>query len=225
MKLRFVALLLFFMTVANGNESTKTVASCAWLEEEINPVSPRKHTPFYTYNERLEELVNHQINYEMNAFYSYLNMASYFGTVENNLEGFYNYFHSSAMEELKHAEMLMKYQAKRGGRNKLLPIQKPIQSNIWTNSVDVMKDALKLEKDITTKLLCLHRLANDKYNDVDLVNFLEGEMIPEQYSSMSQIQSHIHNIQKLASSGNKSLTNYGLAEFHYNIELLKRKEK
>ena len=47
-------------------------------------------------------------------------------------------------------------------------------------------------------------------------------MIPEQFSGMKELQSHIHTIQKMATSGNKSTMNYGLAEFHYNIELLKK---
>jgi len=207
--------------------SISLARDCSWLEKRLNNNNVRKKKAndndvddminrIYPYHKDLESLLNFQIRNEMNAFYSYLSMAHFFGTEENDLEGFYAYFHAAAMEELKHAEMFMKYQAKRGARNHLYSLAEP-ERQTWRNGVHVLKSAFELEKNVTDEILCLHKLADDKYNDVDLVNFLEGEVIPEQYSGMKELQSHIKSIQRLsAGKDGGAHKNYGLAEFEYD---------
>lgn len=62
-----------------------------------------------------------------------------------------------------------------------------------------------------------------KYNSdfpFKLVNFLEGEVIPEQYSGMKELTSHIKTLKRMSSTkGTIDQQQYGLAEFHFDQKL------
>lgn len=224
------AILIFYVAASYA------ARDCSWMEKRLidNKTRRKQSTKdndyddiinrIYPYHKDLETLMNFQIKNEMNAFYNYLSMSHFFGTEEHDLEGFASYFHAAAMEELKHAEMFMKYQAKRGGRNHLYGLPAP-EKQSWSSGIHVFKSALALEKNVTDEILCLHQFADsEQYNDVDLVNFLEGEVIPEQYTGMKELQSHIKTIQRMSSAkGREDHKNYGLAEFHFDQTLKAKK--
>lgn len=173
----------------------------------------------FAYPKDLEILVNHQILKEMNAFYNYLSMSQFFRQEDHFLEGFSKYFHDAAMEELKHAEMFMKYQAKRGGRVTLMDLPAPSKQS-WRSAYHVLKAAMILEKNVTTEVLCLHQVANDEYNDVDFVNFVEGEIIPEQYDGMRELTNKIKTLARMSSPrGKEDFSNYGIAESMFDEKL------
>lgn len=58
-------------------------------------------------NKKISEMLNEQINKELYSAYLYLDMANYY--VEQNLEGFANWFQIQAKEELDHAMLFMTY--------------------------------------------------------------------------------------------------------------------
>ncbi|GFR29526.1 soma ferritin [Trichonephila clavata] len=68
------------------------------------------------YHEECESEINKQINRELYASYVYLSMGYYFDRDDVALPGFSKNFKDQSLEELGHAEKLMKYQNKRGGR-------------------------------------------------------------------------------------------------------------
>lgn len=77
------------------------------------------------------------------------------------LPGFHKFFKKCSHEETEHAEKLMAYQNKRGGRVVLQPIAKPAQDE-WGSGLEAMQAALELEKTVNQSLLELHKLATER---------------------------------------------------------------
>lgn len=88
------------------------------------------------YNEESEKGVNSQIELELYAFYTYLSMASYFDRDDVALSGFADYFRKASKEELEHAQKLMEFQSKRGGRVLLSDIKKPAKDE-WGSGMSL----------------------------------------------------------------------------------------
>ena len=84
------------------------------------------------YHEESEKGVNDQVELELYAFYTYLSMASYFARDDVALPGFSDYFRKASNEELEHAQKLMEFQNKRGGRVVFKDIKKPAKEEWGT---------------------------------------------------------------------------------------------
>ncbi|XP_044432019.1 ferritin-1, chloroplastic [Triticum aestivum] len=63
---------------------------------------------------------------ECNASYEYHSLYAYFDRDNVALKGFSKFFKESSDEEREHAEMLMEYQNRRGGRVRLQSIVTPL---------------------------------------------------------------------------------------------------
>jgi len=199
-------------------------------EKKLKYISPKRIevsdiTSIYKYDENLQELVNAQILIEMNAFYNYLGMSQYFKRYDQDREGFAKYFKSSAMEELEHAEEFMKYQHLRGGKVKLgeIPAVAPVE---WKNAKEALKTALDLEKNVTDQVMCLHSFAVHRFDDSDFINLLEEKIIPEQYQSMKELQTHIKTLDRACpkSTGGDVCAQYPLYELQFD-EMLRKTTK
>merc|ERR1712226_1774248 len=112
--------------------------------------------PRQNYHAENEAGVNKQINLELYACYVYQSMGFYFDRDDVALKGFAKFFKKSSDEEREHAEKLMAYQNKRGGRIVLQNIQKP-ERDEWGTGLDAMQAALALEKNVNQSLLDLHK--------------------------------------------------------------------
>jgi len=172
----------------------------------------------YPYDSVIKDLVNYQVKQEMSAFYQYTNMAMFFHRHDKDFPGFAKYFQAGADEELKHAHMFMKFQMRRGGPLELQSLDAPPKPK-WKNAVSVIEAALTLEKDVTGKILCLHDIGS-KMDDKDFVDFLESNMISEQYESMRELQGHKNTLLRMIGTNNK---NEGLAEFQFD-QMLRKKQ-
>jgi len=146
------------------------------------------------YAQETEAAVNKQINMELYASYVYLNLAYHFDRHDVALEGYHQFFKKQSDEEREHAQKLMKYQNKRGGRIFLQDIKAP-SANDWDKPVDTLKAALELEKQVNTALLALHSLAG-KNNDAHLCDYLEEEFLDEQVESINEIGKLITNAER-----------------------------
>ena len=62
-----------------------------------------------------EKLINQQINMELQGFYFYLSNETYFSRHDVALFGFAKMFKEFKEEEMKHAQIFIDYQNKRGG--------------------------------------------------------------------------------------------------------------
>ncbi|KAL4227043.1 fts3-like protein [Mactra antiquata] len=164
--------------------------------------------PRQNFHQENEAGINKQINMELYASYVYQSMSYYFDRDDVALKGFAKFFKESSDEEREHAEKLMKYQNKRGGRVVLQAIQKPDRDE-WGTGLEAMEAALALEKSVNQSLLDLHKIA-DSHGDAQMCDFLESEYLEEQVNAIKEISDRITNLKRVGS---------GLGEWHYDKEL------
>jgi len=179
----------------------------------------REITDIYEWPEKLSYLVNLQIRHELVAFYNYLAMSRFFHKYDEDRAGFAKYFRDAASEELSHAEMFMKYQQMRGGDVLMWNLPQPTTEK-WRNAKDVLVSAYMLEKKNTDEIMCLHKLATDKYPDTDFLTFLEDKIIPEQHEGMKELKTMIKTLERACPGDAESqCANYPLYELQYDMKL------
>uniref|UniRef100_K1QHW8 Ferritin n=2 Tax=Magallana gigas TaxID=29159 RepID=K1QHW8_MAGGI len=164
--------------------------------------------PRQNFHEESEAGINRQINMELYASYTYQSMALYFDRDDVALPGFHKFFKHSSDEEREHAEKLMKYQNKRGGRIVLQDIKKPDRDE-WGTGLDAMQIALQLEKSVNQSLLDLHKLA-DGHRDAQMCDFIESEFLEEQVNAIKEISDHVTQLKRVGA---------GLGEYQYDKQL------
>lgn len=153
--------------------------------------------------------INKQINLELYASYVYQSMAYHFDRDDVALPGFHKFFKKSSDEEREHAEKLMKYQNKRGGRVVLKAVDKP-EADEWGSGLDAVQMALSLEKNVNQVLLDLHKLATT-HEDAHLTDFLESEYLNEQVESIKELSDYITQLKRCGP---------GLGEYMFDKETL-----
>lgn len=115
-------------------------------------------------SEKLENMLNDQLNRELFAGYLYLSISAYFESI--NLPGFANWFKVQAQEERDHAMIIFNYINRVGGRVRLMPIEGPkvefasiketLEASLEherfvTGSINNIMDASIQEKDYKTE--------------------------------------------------------------------------
>ncbi|KAA8534027.1 hypothetical protein F0562_031544 [Nyssa sinensis] len=90
------------------------------------PTLPQASIARQKYSNECEAAINEQINVEYNVSYVYHAMFAYFDRDNVALKGLAKFFKESSEEERDHAEKLMEYQNKRGGKVKLQSILMPL---------------------------------------------------------------------------------------------------
>lgn len=146
-----------------------------------------------------EDGINNQINMELYASYTYQSMAFYFDRDDVALPGFSSLFKHDSDEEREHAEKLMKYLNKRGGRVVLKDIKKPSKDE-WGTGLQALEAALDLEKLVNQSLLNLHALATAK-SDAHLTDFLESNFLDEQVEAIKELGDKITKLKRAGASG------------------------
>lgn len=147
------------------------------------------------FHNECEAGINKQINLELYASYVYQSMAWHFDRDDVALPGMHKFFLKSSLEEREHAEKLMKYQNRRGGRVVLKSIEKPAKDE-WGSALEAMQMALALEKNINQVLLDLHKQATD-HGDPHMTDFLEGNYLEEQVESIKQIAGFVTQLTRM----------------------------
>lgn len=151
------------------------------------------------FSQEAENAINQQINMELTASYIYQSMRFYFDRDDIALPGFSEFYKHNSDEEREHAEKLMKYLNKRGGRVVLQNVTKPPKDE-WGNGLNSLETALDLEKKVNDSLLALHALASSK-NDAHLTDFLEEEFLDEQVESIKKLADHITKLKRAGPVG------------------------
>eukprot|EP00011_Vannellida_sp_DIVA3-517-6-12_P011894 CAMPEP_0114623466 /NCGR_PEP_ID=MMETSP0168-20121206/10267_1 /TAXON_ID=95228 ORGANISM="Vannella sp., Strain DIVA3 517/6/12" /NCGR_SAMPLE_ID=MMETSP0168 /ASSEMBLY_ACC=CAM_ASM_000044 /LENGTH=171 /DNA_ID=CAMNT_0001834713 /DNA_START=53 /DNA_END=568 /DNA_ORIENTATION=+ len=146
------------------------------------------------FSEAAEKALNDQINAELTASYIYRSMAAYFGRCDVALQHFKAKFLKDAEEESGHAQMMIDYMSKRGGRVVLTAIAAPKQD--WSTAVEALEDALALEKDVNAKLHALHDVAGAT-NDAQMCDWIEGEFLKEQVDAIYHLAKEITNLKRV----------------------------
>merc|ERR1712029_990666 len=146
------------------------------------------------YREECEALINKQINMELYASYVYLSMSVFFDRDDVAHHGFSKFFKKSSDEERDHAELLIKYQNRRGGKVVFQDVAKPTTME-WGSPLEALEAALELEKTVNQSLLDMHKVAGDK-GDGHLCDFLESEYLGEQVEGIKAIGDLITKIKR-----------------------------
>ncbi|XAR65972.1 Ferroxidase [Bertholletia excelsa] len=163
------------------------------------PTVPQVSIARQKYTDECEAAINEQINVEYNVSYVYHALYAYFDRDNVALKGLAKFFKESSEEERDHAEKLMEYQNKRGGKVKLQSILMP-QSEFdhaeKGDALHAMELALSLEKLTNEKLLNLHAVASQN-NDVQLADFVESEFLGEQVEAIKKISDYVAQLRRI----------------------------
>ncbi|WOL16605.1 ferritin 2 [Canna indica] len=165
----------------------------------IVPTSPNMSMARQKYADECESAINEQINVEYNNSYVYHALFAYFDRDNVALKGLAKFFKESSEEEREHAEKLMEYQNKRGGRVKLQSIVMPLSEFDHPEKGDAlyaMELALAIEKLTNDKLLKLHSVA-DRCNDAQMADFIESEFLEEQVEAIKKISEYVAQLRRI----------------------------
>ncbi|KAK3842502.1 MAG: ferritin-like superfamily [Linnemannia gamsii] len=132
----------------------------------------------------VEDALNQQISLEMTASQTYLAIASYMNSDTVALPGLEKFFREQSDEEREHAQHLVDYTNKRGGRAVIPSV--PAPTSEWSSAKNAVESALQLEKDVNKNILRMESLAEDQ-NDPQLVSVLRSRYLKEQVESIAEI--------------------------------------
>ncbi len=99
-------------------------------------------------HDRMHTALNEQVNHELQAFYTYLSMSSWFEA--ENLPGFAEWMRGQADEEKAHAERLIRHMEDRNARVEFDALERPPHD--FDQPVEVMRAALEHEKEVTSQI-------------------------------------------------------------------------
>uniref|UniRef100_A0A7S0ZGF5 Ferritin n=1 Tax=Timspurckia oligopyrenoides TaxID=708627 RepID=A0A7S0ZGF5_9RHOD len=164
------------------------------------------------FSAKCEAAINNQVNVEYTASYAYHALMAYFDRDTVALPGFSKFFSEQSEEERGHAEHLMKYQNRRGGRLEFKPVALP---EMQFDNLDGTSDAmyamdlhLQLEKFVYKKLLDVHATAEED-NDPEMTNFIE-DMLEEQVQAIKTAADYVAQLRRIG-------TGHGV--WHFDKEL------
>ncbi|KAG6470458.1 hypothetical protein ZIOFF_071531 [Zingiber officinale] len=169
------------------------------IEASLVPIALDQSLARQKYTDDCEAAINVQINVEYNVSYVYHALFAYFDRDNVALKGLAKFFKESSDEERDHAEKFIKYQNKRGGRAKLLPIVTPLTEFDHVEKGDAlyaMELALALEKLTNEKLLQLHTIAQNS-NDPQLTEFIESEFLEEQVETIKNVSEYVAQLRRV----------------------------
>ncbi|OAY69034.1 ferritin-4, chloroplastic-like [Ananas comosus] len=189
-----------FAAAAKGGSASRAITGVVFEPfEEVKselalvPQALDQSLARHKYADDCEGAINEQINVEYNVSYVYHALFAYFDRDNVALKGLAKFFKESSEEEREHAEKLMKYQNKRGGRVKLQTILMPLSEFDHAEKGDAlyaMELALALEKLTNEKLLKLHGVA-EKCSDPQLADYIESEFLEEQVEAIKKMSEYV----------------------------------
>ena len=145
-----------------------------------------EHEDRYLIQNQCLEALQQQINDELHASLTYLNMAAHFHGSAIGRKGFFRFFEKQSDDEKQHAHKLIHYISKRGGRVNAFNVAMPTKAS-WASAEEAVRDAVDLEKELNVKLHNIHKNAERICADPHLMDFLESEFLEEQVASIRQL--------------------------------------
>lgn len=142
----------------------------------------------YPIQSSCSEAINDQVNWELYAAITYLNMYGYFNNPEVARYGYADFFKDQADEEFNHAKKFIEYVNKRNGTIESLKVHNSLKSS-WNSPLEALEDAINLEKSVYARIQHIHTIAEQKCLDAHLTDFLEGYFFTEQVDSINELHS------------------------------------
>ncbi len=146
-------------------------------------------------NERIEKMLNDQMNFEMYSAYLYKAMGAYCDSID--LSGFANWFKIQEKEENFHTEKLYNYLLERGGRPFFTTIEAPKKD--WDSLKAAFENTLEHEQLVTERVNALMTAAIEE-NDHATRSFLNW-YVDEQVEEESNADRIIKQLKLLEGSG------------------------
>lgn len=109
-------------------------------------------------NEKVENVLNAQINKEFYSAYLYLAMSAYFDEI--GLPGFANWTNIQSREEVDHGMILFAYIAERGGKINFTPIETPIMN--LKEPIEIFEKILEHEQSVTAGINCIASMSAEE---------------------------------------------------------------
>ncbi len=117
---------------------------------------------------KLERVLNDQINLELCSAYAYFGMAAYFERTA--FTGFGKWMELQSREELGHANRFFKYIVERGGRVTLQAISEP--KSDYKSPLEAFKVSLGHEQKVSAAICAIYELAAEE-KDFATLSFLK----------------------------------------------------
>lgn len=162
-------------------------------------------------SEKVQNVLNSQINKEFYSAYLYLAMSAFFDEI--GLFGFSNWTKVQAREEIDHGMILFDYVIERDGSVNLDKIDAPDRS--FENPIQVFDKILEHEKSVTESINCVATMSEDEC-DLATRHFINW-YISEQVEEEANVRAVIAKLKMFGED--KS------AIFHLDHELSERKYK
>lgn len=161
-----------------------------------------------------------QIQMEVGASLHYLALGAHFSRDTVNRPGFAKLFFDAASEEREHAMQLIEYLLMRGELtndvSKLIIVKPTHYNKTWENGVEALEFALMLEGNVTESIRSVIKACenNRDFNDYNLVDFLAGEFLEEQYKGQRDLAGKASTLKKMLAQ------HPALGEFIFDKKLL-----
>ena len=127
---------------------------------------------------KLEKVLNDQINLELCSAYAYLGMAAYFD--HTAFTGFAKWMQVQSGEELGHANRFFKYIVERGGKVELHALPEPKCD--YKSPLDVFKASLGHEQKVSAAICAIYELAaaEKDYPTLSFLKWFLDEQVEEE---------------------------------------------
>lgn len=136
-------------------------------------------------NEKVQNVLNSQINKEFYSAYLYLAISAYFDEI--GLFGFSNWTKVQAKEEVDHGMILFDYIIERDGKVNLEQIEAP--DNNFENPLQVFEKILEHEKYVTESINCVAQMSDDECDLATrhFINWYISEQVEEEANARDVI--------------------------------------
>ncbi|MFQ5975753.1 MAG: ferritin [Candidatus Hydrothermarchaeales archaeon] len=142
-------------------------------------------------NEKMEEALNSQLNFEIYSAYIYFSMSAYFLSIK--LPGFAQWMRAQTQEEMVHVMKFYDYINEREGRIKLQQIDRPATE--WESPLKAFENALNHEKIVTGRINDMVTLAIEVKDQVTN-NFLQW-YVKEQVEEEESVGGVVEKIKEI----------------------------
>ena len=146
--------------------------------------------------EKIQNVLNKQINAEFYSAYLYLSMSAYFESI--NLRGFAHWMTVQAKEETGHAMRIYNHLIERGGRVILLAIETP--QDEWKSSLEAFQAAYNHELKITGMINDLVDLSKTEKDNA--VYYMLQWFVNEQVEEERQTDEIVQKLKMIKDSAN-----------------------
>ena len=146
-------------------------------------------------NEKIEKMINDQMNFEFYSGYIYKAMAAYCDSID--LTGFANWLKVQVEEETYHAEKMYNYLLERGARPFWTEVPGPPKD--WDSVKAVFENALEHEKIVTDRINKIMTAAIEE-NDHATRSFLNW-YVDEQVEEEASVDAILKKLELVKESG------------------------